>query len=436
MNKEHPRTALRLPVQMTHFPTLRAFLEESARAFGITAEDGSHLSLAGEEIFSHVCELEPEGGEMEVDIHPAGHQLRVGFLFRGEHFDPWAFNIGARVSMDDDASLEGLGLLLASRLVDRFTIRPRPDGRIELVMIKEKRYPETPPEKPEHPFQTDRWRVCSATPETARLFVARLRNAYRDDAFPDFLRSAGRVIDMVAGGEYGLVVALDARDEVMGGALWQVITERTIESFGPYLFEKGAADCAQELMDALIGRIAKSKAVCLITRWLTPETPKGTFEVLGHLRRRTSAANETETPVCCRFLQEDAGCQVWTVPELTPFLDGEYTRLCMARELVTAREEGERRANHSVFSARLDRQLNSAALNTVLDGSDAEPNLCRQVAALEAEGFNSILFELDLATARNAMLAPVLIRNGFVPRLVMPYAGQRDVVVFQRNPGR
>ena len=108
----------------------------------------------------------------------------------------------------------------------------------------------------------------------------------------------------------------------------------------------------------------------------------------------------------------------------------------MARELVTAREEGERRATHSVFSARLDRQLNSAGLNTVLDGSDAEPNLCRQVAALEAEGFNSILFELDLATARNAMLAPVLIRNGFVPRLVMPYAGQRDVVVFQRNPGR
>jgi hypothetical protein len=189
-------------------------------------------------------------------------------------------------------------------------------------------------------------------------------------------------------------------------------------------------------MDALIGRIAKSKAVCLITRWLTAETPKGTFEELGRLRRRASAAGVVEAPVYCRFLQEDTGCQVWTAPELRPFLEREYVRLCMARDLVTAREEGERRTTHSVFSARLDRQLSSATLNAVLDGRDDEENLCRQVAALETEGFSTILFELDLSTARNAMLAPVLLRNGFVPRLVMPYAGYSDVVVFQRNVGR
>lgn len=432
MKHTQKSASLRVPAALMHLPAVRSFLEETAQAFGFAQGDCFRIGLAGEELFSYVCSLESAGGFLEVILHSVDYQIRVTFLFDAQQFDPWAFNIGAHISPDDEASLGELGLLLASRAVDRFAISLRHDGRIELLVVKDKTYPETPPEA-QLPVQAgNRWHIRNAKPDDIRLFTGWVRQFCSLRSCPPFLNSAGRIIDMIASGEYGMIVAVDEKEMVVGGALWHERTDKAFESFGPYIASEGLTGCANDLIEGMVSRVARSRAVCLLSRWMTPAMPSGAFELLGDIALRDAEGAVHVIPVGYRHLKEDTGCRVWTAPELEPFLRSEYDRLCFARELVVARTEGEHKPAHSVFAARIDRQRLSATLTAVLDGYDAEENLRRQVAAFERETMLNIFFELDLSTAWQAALAPILLRNGFVPKLIMPYAGTADIVLFQK----
>ena len=68
-------------------------------------------------------------------------------------------------------------------------------------------------------------------------------------------------------------------------------------------------------------------------------------------------------------------------------------------------------------------------------GADAAANLAQHVKILSAEDLPNIFFEIDLACAWQAALTPALLNNGFSPRLVLPYGGRADVVVFQHRGG-
>jgi hypothetical protein len=66
---------------------------------------------------------------------------------------------------------------------------------------------------------------------------------------------------------------------------------------------------------------------------------------------------------------------------------------------------------------------------------DATENLARHVKVLKAENILNIFFEIDLAHAWQANLTQALLENHFQPRLILPYAGEADVVVFQYREG-
>lgn len=433
MTLNRKTASLCVPADIVHLPTMRSFLEETARAFNFAQGDCFRIGLAGEELFSYVCSLESAGAFVEINLQSVDYQIRATFLFDARQFDPWAFNIGANVSPDDEASLEGLGLLLAARAVDRFSISLRNDGRIELLMVKDKSYPETSASAPSSPFGVSgSWKVRDAQPDDIRLFSGWVGQVCGMQNCPPFLNSAGRLLDMVGSGEYGMVVAVDEKEAVVGAALWHERTDKAFESFGPYIAGEEAAACAGDLVEAVVSRLAKTRAVCLLSRWMTSATPDGSFERLGDIELLDAQGRIHSVPVVYRLLREDAGCRIWTPAELEPFLRAEYDRLYFAREMVIARIEGEQRAMHSVFAARIDRLRRSATLTAVMDGRDAQENLLRQIAACERENMPNIFFELDLATAWQAALAPALINNGFIPKLVMPYAGHADIVLFQK----
>ena len=46
-----------------------------------------------------------------------------------------------------------------------------------------------------------------------------------------------------------------------------------------------------------------------------------------------------------------------------------------------------------------------------------------------------LFFEMDAARAWHTDFTPSLLANGFTPRLVLPYAGEGDLVIFQRAEG-
>ena len=70
-------------------------------------------------------------------------------------------------------------------------------------------------------------------------------------------------------------------------------------------------------------------------------------------------------------------------------------------------------------------------LHPVWPGADMETNVAQHLKLLTQEGLRNIFFRVDLGQAWQADFAPALLQNGFLARLVLPYAGEGDLVVFQ-----
>jgi hypothetical protein len=140
-------------------------------------------------------------------------------------------------------------------------------------------------------------------------------------------------------------------------------------------------------------------------------------------------------PLYFRQLHEDLGCQVWAHPVLEDFLRAEYRRLFFAREIRSTRYGGEQRPAHSVFAPQFDRTNRQVTLRAIWDGADASENLSQHLKVLKAERLPNIFFEVDLGHAWQANLSQILIDSGFRPRLILPYGGEADVVVFQYQGG-
>jgi hypothetical protein len=51
------------------------------------------------------------------------------------------------------------------------------------------------------------------------------------------------------------------------------------------------------------------------------------------------------------------------------------------------------------------------------------------------EGITNILFEMDLGKSWQCHFTQPLLETGFEPRLVLPYAGRGDLIVFQHKVG-
>jgi hypothetical protein len=173
-----------------------------------------------------------------------------------------------------------------------------------------------------------------------------------------------------------------------------------------------------------------------MSRFATPELPKGYFESLGTIDLFGPDGTSRPWSIFYRQLQEDLGCQVWSHPDLEAFLRTEYGRLFFGREIFLTRHEGEVRPSHSVFSVQFDRSHYQATLRAIWDGKDTVDNLSEHVKVLKAEGLPNIFFEIDLSKAWQAALTPALLKNRFRPRILLPYAGEGDVVVFQYGGGK
>jgi len=413
-----------------------SFAEESAKAFGLSTAEALKLTLACEEIFIYLCQAGQPDETITIEAANGGYYAQLKFLFKAHEFNPRAFNLTASVSLEDQASLEEMGLLIASRSVDRFYITGSPQQGLELVLIKEKSYPELGDLEVPETKAIKNFSFRTPDPESLKLFVRLVVAHYPAHLYLPSFRFPGKVVDMIASGEYSATVALGEQGQIGGGIVWRWVGNKTVELFGPYLFHQPAdSELANGLVDSCLGRIAKTEAIGLISRTSTPELPERYFERLGSVDFIQPGGTPQPWPVYYRQLYEDLGCQVWAHPDLHGFLRGEYERLAFAREIRLTRHEGERRPSYSVFAAQFDRAHHQITLRAIWDGEDAATNLAQHVKVLRVENLPNIFFEIDLAQAWQADLIPALLENAFRPRLILPYGGQADIVVFQYQGG-
>jgi anti-sigma regulatory factor (Ser/Thr protein kinase) len=421
---------LTLKADLDFLPLATAFAEKAARALGLDDAEALALTLATEEIFAYLCKVAAAGRQVQIRCQGRGYYVQEDFLFEALDFTMRAFNLTCSV-IDDPTCLDETGLLIASRMVDRLRVSQE-DESLRLTLIKERSYPaftelRVPPARP-----LDRCLVRWPDQDELKLFVRMLKEHYESYSVPKSFGFPGKVVDMVASGEYAAALAVDAVGHIGGGLLWWQEGSRMVEFFGPYIFaQPSGSDVPQALIDFLISSVARTGAIALINRYPTPELPENYFEPLGTIVFRQPDGSAVEMKPCYRHLDEDRGLTVWTHVSIEPFLEQEYRRLFFARELRQAKAEGEYSSRYAVLSADLDRRQGRAILHPVWWGDDSYQILAAHVDTLLRDGLPNILFEMDLGKSWHCYFAPALQRAGFEPRLVLPYAGTGDLVIFQ-----
>ncbi len=422
---------LRLSAQTELVPVVTAFIEKASLASGSTETEALSMTLAGEEIFSYLSKA-VSGQVLEILYSKASYYSQVTFRFTSQRIDWKAFNLTARVSPDEEASLEDLGLLIASRSVDRLSIRQEKTGGVSLTLIKEKSYPAPAAGSPVRGRPLAEFSVRVPYGEELKLFSERVSAYYPMERVPTALRFPGRMADLAIEGEYRAVLAIGPAGQMGGGIVWHGSGTKNVECFGPYLFDQDQdSPMAATLLDACLGAIGRTPAVCLINRFPGQHVPASYFEPLGTVTFFSGKGVPYSVQAFFRQIQEDPGTSAWIHPELEPFLRGEFRRLVLPREIHLVRDRGERRNPSSVLSAEFDKLQGQVTLRPILSGSDVEENVSGHLELLRREGWPNIFFEMDLAQPWQADFTPALLKKGFIPRLILPYGGEGDVVLFQ-----
>lgn len=427
------QTALTVPLDTRFVETVTSFAETTASALGLGAAEARRLRLAAEEVFTYLTGRSGPRSVMHLEAASGGYFVQLTGRFEASGFDPRALNLTAEVDPEDEASLDQMGLLIASRMVHRFHLKEASGGKVCLTLIKEKSYPEPEGAAPDPPPVLQDARVRPARPDDLLLLARYLPAHHPLDTFPPDFRLPGKVVDMAASGEYRWVVGVDGQGHLGGGLAWRFVTPRTAECFGPYLVNQPEdSPLAEGLVESCLSGLAKTEAVGLICRYATDRLPQAHFESAGTTMWSDPKTGQLRLrPAFHRLLHEDPGARVWCVPELEGFLRSHYDRLFLARELLPAEDTGQERPAHSVLFAEFERTAKRVTLRPAWDGRDLAENIRRHLQALRADGWIHLFFELDLARSREAQTASLLLHQGFEPRVILPRAGDGDVLLLQ-----
>lgn len=411
---------IKVPFRRELIPLVVSCVEQSAYAFGLKRQEGLPLALAAEEIFSFLAAQAEKKETMSLSCCFRGYYVEAIFKFASRALPMKSLNITATVSAEDEKSLEDMGLLLAARSVDYLRFATDEEGNMALHFIKEKEYPEilTGQSYP-NLLRESSFQIVDSQPELLKQFAARVVNTYGKNV-PSFFYFPGKLVDMVASGEYGVVLLMDEKSNIGGGMLWK-LGSKMVEAYGPYLFLE-QPQLAQDLIEGCLGKIARTQAVCLVIRDSTPQAPSEYFEPLGN-------------KALYRQLGEDNGAVAFVHPSLISFLENSYQDLFLPREVQEVEYQGERISPYSVFASQIDRKANKVVLSTLWVGADAEENLLEHVRALKQEGITNLLFELDAGVPEQAILGPALLTAGFVPIMVLPWGGRGDIIIFEQRKG-
>jgi hypothetical protein len=409
------------------------FVETVATAFGLGKEESLKLCLATEEIFLYICNYVCPGAALEIECRDGLYYTRVFFHFSASTLNLKGLNIASAVAGDRECDLEEMGLVIASRSVDRLHLTVEKANRISLDVTKEKSYPRVA-EKAPRPDTPQKVAVETPDAEGVKRFALLVEQTAAEQDRPSFFAYPGKVADMVAGGEFRCLTAVNPKAEIVGGILFGDRSERIVHSFGPYVFHGGEGrPTGEALLDACLGRIARTKALGLLSLSGLPPALEPHFEPLGALTYRAEDRAPVKRPFFFRHLHEDPGGEVFSGGVLAAWLEGQYDRLVLARRIRTVRAMGETRPGSSLLAAELSRERAEALLRPLWPGDDLTANVERHIRYLKGDGLLNLFFEIDLGVPWHGELIPILMANGFCPELLLPFAGHADLVIFQHH---
>jgi len=425
--------SLNLRAQPAYLPVVTQMVSSTAGIFGLAKEDSLSLELAAEEIFQYLCNTACPGNELNIECLDGLYYTQATFRFSSADMNLRGLNIAPAMdfNFEGECDLCEMGLLLASRSVDHLHVKIEKGNLVSLSIIKEKTYPRI---LEDLPLLETSGEITLETPDTERLkrFSLLVGKHYSEQERPSFFDHPGKLVDMIAGGNYQCLVAMNPRKTIIGGILYFFRSEKIVQCYGPYLFHQDReTDAGEALLNTCIGQIARGRALGLLSISGLPQDLKTNFEPLGDLYYYPDNMAPIRTPIFYRHLHEDPGSEVWSHGDLTDYLEQTYDRLVLARNISVIRDMSETRSGYSLFAADVNRERSGVMLRPLLPGTDFAANVERHIRFLSGERFRNLFFELDLGIPWHAELIPVILTRGFKPEIILPFAGQSDLMVFQ-----
>ncbi|MHC1788679.1 hypothetical protein [Solidesulfovibrio sp.] len=430
------RVTLEMPPDAALARVLTTAAEALAQRRGFGRRESLRFQLTVEEFFCYLACIVDPGQPIRIVLTARQHQMEAAFGFTAAALSLGALNLTSVASVDVDGEpSRDMGLLLAAKIADRFHLSH--EGKTDFILEAEvdKVYPPASvcltPVALRGPFTAGRSRDSGQLLHAAALAAA----TYPAWHCPGSFQTPGRFADMAEAGQVASVVACDAAGQVAGLMCWSASGEKGLHFSGPFVFAPGAeaGPVACLLVEAFLAAVAREGRDIVFSQRATADMPPGYFESLGFLDL-VRLDRRCRQDVLFRHLREDAGTAVWCHPGLHDFLRQAYDALAMCRDILPVEPTAGRQGDRSLLSTAMDQKKNLAELKPLLDGGDMADNLAGHVRALTAKGIDNILFYMDLSCTWQAALADDLGCAGFAPRLVLPYAGRSDVVVYQYAP--
>ncbi len=416
-----------LAADIAWVPLVQSVVEKWAPVCGLDDSKTMMLTVAAEEIVVHLARMAP-GTQVRFRLEPGGWHVRVEFSFKADASDLWAMNLVTKT--DTQEEIDHLGLLVASRAVDGFTLGFEGDT-LHLGLRKDRAYPVVTPGLIQ-PVETrgELTIVRDPEPELIKVACVKALGLYPSDAVPQAFFTPGKVVDMVGQKDLEIAVATDRSGALAGMICWQAPSEQGISFSGPYIFTTDG-QAGDLLTKHLINTVARTRAMGLFSESATTSLPTEDFESLGHLDLIQRDGKKSEQGVWYRHLREDMGASVWAHRAYAEFLEAAYHRQILMRDLKIIEGQGERLPERSVFSVQLRPDAGKATLFPMVTGGDAAECIARYVEMLHREKIFNIFIRIDLAHGWQAAMGKAIMDNGFVPKLVLPYGGKSDILVFQ-----
>lgn len=424
--------SLELELSSEMLDVFLAVVEKSALAFTMAEREAMFLTLAAEEVFTFLAQAGAKGEAVRIVLSDGGYYIRLDFIFPDRSLNLRAFNLSNRIDLNDENQLDEIGLLIAARTVDRILLELNKQGSIQLSLIKHKSYPQGQLIETKSAPLNSKLHVTQPGNDDLKLFSQMIPSHYSAESLPEFFQYPGKLVDMMSSGEYQTMLAYDEQDRILGGLVWEQNLRKTVEFYGPYCFNDSPG-IAEGIIEKCLQELGRTEAPGIMNRYGEEGLHALYFETLGQTRWYKSDGSFSERTAIYRQLSEDPGARVWTHPDLVCFLEKEYHRLYLPRDVLTSVSMGEQTSPYSVFSATFDQK--KITLRLLLAGKDAEENLTKHLQLFKQENYLNIFFELDLGLASQADMAPALLASQFKPCLIMPYAGKGDVVLFQYQQG-
>ncbi len=422
---------LRIELVAARMPVAVGFVEAVAKTAGLTEAAARLLALSTEELFLALCNSMPD---VSINLHCLDRRHAVDLLFQIPQAPPdlRIFNITARLDHDSEQGLAEMGLYLASRACDQFGIRQLPLGGWEIMVRKERSYPSLAAEQLIPLSRTDGLVLTADPPPEALKQLSHLiAERYAPCQFPEEFTPAGRLLDKLASGEYGAVLARDQQENLAGGLIWRAEAGRIAECFGPYLnLAEGQETLAAALCEKVVEQFGRSDRLGLVLYAPQQPPPAAGFEAAGCLQTPTA----TVWAGYC-MLAEEFGARATVPTELLSFYTAHCTEMALARSVVNCHDDGESGNGLTLFATRLNRTSSMARLTPLLVGRDAAATLAEHLELLDREGFKAVYCSIDTGRPFDALLAPHLLQSGFRPCLLVPWGGVGDLIHLHRSRG-